>query len=99
MKVDYDLPPAGGDNQDPGVWVPGTTWYCQAWYYDLAPGSRAALPWPGSYFNLSDGLEVQVCAGDATLAFSEDRHTTDAYRSTTNCPVSTLRPSTTRCWK
>jgi photosystem II stability/assembly factor-like uncharacterized protein len=64
MKVDYTVPPAGGDHHDPGVWIPGSTWYCQAWYRDPAGG--------GSSFNLSDGLEVQVCAGDTTLAFSEN---------------------------
>ncbi len=50
MKVDYFQPPAGGG---PGMWVPGDTWYCQAWYRDPAGG--------GAQFNLTDGLMVSVC--------------------------------------
>jgi hypothetical protein len=50
MKVDYTQPPAGGG---PGQWLPGDTWYCQGWYRDPAAG--------GAQFNLTDGLEVQVC--------------------------------------
>ena len=64
MLVDYKQPPAGGNQQAPGAWGAGDTWYCQGWYRDPADG--------GSNFNLSNALEVQVCAGDATLLFSED---------------------------
>jgi hypothetical protein len=64
LKVDYTVPPAGGDHHDPGVWNPGGTWYCQAWYRDPAGG--------GAFHNFTDGLKVLVCAGDTTIAFSED---------------------------
>ena len=50
MKVDYTRRPAG---DGPGRWLPGDTWYCQGWYRDPAGG--------GAQFNLTDGLEVQVC--------------------------------------
>ncbi|MFT4542236.1 MAG: photosystem II stability/assembly factor-like uncharacterized protein [Planctomycetota bacterium] len=63
MKVDYTQPPAGGDFNDPGVWLPGTTWNCQGWYRDSAAG--------GAFFNLTDGLQVQVCAGN-TVLFTEN---------------------------
>ena len=48
LKVDYTVPPAGGDHHDPGVWNPGGTWYCQAWYRDPAGG--------GAFHNFTDGL-------------------------------------------
>jgi photosystem II stability/assembly factor-like uncharacterized protein len=64
MLVDYNQPPAGGNHHDPGVWGAGDTWHCQGWYRDPAGG--------GSNFNLSNALEVQVCAGDTNLLFSED---------------------------
>ena len=52
MKVDYHRPPAGiGGGL--GQWVPGDTWYCQGWYRDPAGG--------GAQFNLTGGLQVQVC--------------------------------------
>ena len=63
MLVDYKQPPAGGNQEAPGAWQPGDTWYCQGWYRDPAAG--------GSGFNLSDGLGFQVCAGDTSLIFRE----------------------------
>ncbi len=53
MKVDFLQAPAGGTGL--GAWTPGDTWYCQGWYRDPAAG--------GAFFNLTDGLAVQVCAG------------------------------------
>ncbi len=52
MRVDFSLPPAGTGG-GLGMWIPGDTWYCQGWYRDPAAG--------GAFFNLSDGLKVQVC--------------------------------------
>ena len=63
MKVDFSQPPAGGDPQSAGAWRAGDTWHCQGWYRDPAAG--------GSGFNLSDALQVQVCAGDASVLFRE----------------------------
>ncbi len=54
QKVDFSQAPAGGGGL--GSWSPGDTWYCQGWYRDPADG--------GAGFNLTDGLEVNVCAGD-----------------------------------
>lgn len=49
--VDFDVPPAGAG---PGLIQPGTTWYYQFWYRDLAgPG--------GTGFNLSDGASATLC--------------------------------------
>ncbi len=53
QKVDFGQAPAGGGGL--GSWAPGDTWYCQGWYRDPAGG--------GAGFNLTDGLEVNVCAG------------------------------------
>ncbi len=55
QKVDFSQAPAGGGGL--GSWSPGDTWYCQAWYRDPAGG--------GAGFNLTDGLEVNVCAGSS----------------------------------
>lgn len=55
MQVNFGQPPAGSG---PGQWQVGDTWYCQSWYRDPAGG--------GAFFNLSDGLEVDVCAGAGT---------------------------------
>ncbi len=58
MKVDFSQAPAGGGGA--GMWSPGDTWYCQGWYRDPAAG--------GAAFNLTDGLEVRVCAGGGAYA-------------------------------
>ena len=52
LQVDFLHWPAGGGG--PGAWSAGDTWYCQGWYRDPAGGE--------AHFNLTDGLEVQVCA-------------------------------------
>ncbi len=57
MKVDFGQAPAGAG---PGGWSAGDIWYCQGWYRDPAAG--------GAAFNLTDGLEVQVCAGGGSYA-------------------------------
>lgn len=54
MKLDFSQGPAGGAGA--GSWTPGDTWYCQGWFRDPAAG--------GAAFNLTDGLKVDVCAGD-----------------------------------
>lgn len=57
QQVNYQQPPVGvGTGM--GAWLPGSTWNCQAWFRDPAAGG----------FNLSDGLEVEVCVG----VFAED---------------------------
>lgn len=55
MAVDFSQPPAGAGA---GEWLPGDTWFCQGWYRDPAAG--------GAMYNLTDGLEVKVCAGSNT---------------------------------
>ena len=63
MQVDFSQPPASGGPQGAGAWTAGDTWNCQGWYRDPAGG--------GSNFNLSNALQIQVCAGDVSLLFSE----------------------------
>lgn len=64
LTIDFNVPPIGGGHHDPGVWGAGDTWYCQGWFRDTLAG--------GAGFNLTNGLEVEVCGGDTTLVFAED---------------------------
>ncbi len=50
MRVDFTQPPVSSGS---GMWQLGDTWYCQAWYRDPAGG--------GAQFNLSDGLQLEIC--------------------------------------
>lgn len=53
MEVDFDMPPVGGNPAHPGFWSVGDVWNVQGWFRDVAGG--------GSGFNLTDGLEIEVC--------------------------------------
>ncbi|HTF88227.1 MAG TPA: hypothetical protein VK843_07435, partial [Planctomycetota bacterium] len=48
--LDLTAPPA---SSGPGMITPGSTWYFQYWYRDIAAG--------GAFFNLSNGLKASFC--------------------------------------
>ncbi|GEM_PF-447710 len=91
MQVDYSTPPAGGGAGVPGVWSPGSTWYCQGWYRDPAGG--------GSLFNLTDGLVVQVCAGPPTFFENFDGVTAPALPAGWTTGANTPPDTGTTAWE